>query len=318
MNKIEQYLNLCARMYYAGTPIVSDEVFDRLAESIGYTAVGTSKQHDHIEKHYFQMYSLQKHYEDEGKKSPLEGERDIDISPKLDGAACSLLYINGELARALTRGNGVEGTVVTEKFLATNLVPHKVGMIDGILQVTGELVAPKLIENARNYASGALNLKDVEEFKTRTVTFVAYGVQLTPTDTFQGDMRVLKHWGFDTIKDPDLHNIFPCDGLVFRLNSNEAFYGAGYTSSFPKGAYALKERGVAVETTLLDVVWQTGKSGKVTPVAILDPVYVGDKLVSRATLNNVSFIRALDINLGDTIGVILGGEVIPVITHKIE
>lgn len=315
MNKIHEYLQLASRNYYAGVPIISDEVFDKLAESSGFNELG-ARQHEHIEKHYFPMYSLQKYYEDEGKESPLAGEKDIDASPKLDGAAVSHLYIDGQLVRSLTRGDGTEGTNVTEKFLATKLVPHTVPHM-GVLQITGELVAPVLIENARNYAAGALNLKDVEEFKSRTVAFIAYGVQLTLTDTFQEDMKVLKSWGFETVKDKDLWNIFPCDGLVYRLNRHEAFYGAGFTSKHPRGSYALKQRGEAVETVILDVEWSTSKSGKVTPVAILEPVYIGDKLVSRATLNNIAFIRALDISVGDTVGVILGGEVIPKITHKV-
>lgn len=316
MNKIHEYLQLASRNYYAGVPIISDEVFDKLAESSGFNELGT-RQHEHIEKHYFPMYSLQKYYEDEGKESPLAGEKDIDASPKLDGAAVSHLYIDGYLVRSLTRGDGIEGTNVTDKFLLTKLVPPYIPHM-GILQVTGELVAPKLIENARNYAAGALNLKDVEEFKSRTVAFIAYGVQLTLTDTFQGDMKILKSWGFETVKDKDLHNIFPCDGIVYRLNSHEAFYGAGFTSKHPRGAYALKERGVAVETTLLDVIWQVGKSGKVTPVAILEPVMVGDAEVSRATLNNIAFIRALDIRIGDRVGIVRAGEIIPQVTHKVE
>lgn len=315
MNKIHEYLQLASRNYYAGAPIISDEVFDKLAESSGFSEVG-AKQHAHIEKHYFPMFSLQKFYEDEGKESPLAGEKDIDASPKLDGAAVSHLFIDGKLVRSLTRGDGTEGTNVTDKFLATSLIPHTIPC-EGVVQITGELVAPKLIENARNYAAGALNLKDTEEFKSRTVAFIAYGVQLTPTNTFREDMAVLKSWGFETVKDKDLHNIFPCDGIVYRLNSHDAFYGAGYTSKHPRGAYALKERGVAVETEIISVEWSTSKSGKVTPVANLVPVYIGDKLVSRATLNNIAFIRALDIQIGDVVGVILGGEVIPKITHKI-
>lgn len=317
MNKLTEFLNLAARNYYAGNPIISDEVFDRFSESAGYDKVG-AKQHEHLEKHLYPMYSLQKHYEGEGTRPVLPGTR-IDTSPKLDGAAISALYINGALVRVLTRGDGVEGTIVTDKFLVTKLIPHYISdsSIPDILQITGELCAPKHVENARNYAAGALNLKDVNEFRTRSVEFFAYGVNPVLTDSFQHDMMMLKSWGFNTVKDPELWNIFPTDGIVHRLDSNKEFYEAGYTSKHPKGALAVKERGASVETKLLDVIWETSRSGKVTPVAILDPVKIGDKLVSRATLNNISFIRALDIEIGDTVGVILGGEIIPKITHKI-
>lgn len=317
MNKLTEFLNLAARNYYAGNPIISDEVFDRLSESAGYDKVG-AKQHEHLEKHLYPMYSLQKYYEGEGTRPVLPGTR-VDTSPKLDGAAISALYINGALVRVLTRGDGVEGTIVTDKFLVTKLIPHYIAnqSVPDIMQITGELCAPKHVENARNYAAGALNLKDVNEFKTRSVEFFAYGVNPVLTDSFQHDMMMLKSWGFNTVKDSELWNIFPTDGIVHRLDSNKEFYEAGYTSKHPKGALAVKERGASVETKLLDVIWETSRSGKVTPVAILDPVKIGDKLVSRATLNNISFIRALDIEIGDTVGVILGGEIIPKITHKI-
>lgn len=316
MSKILEYLNKCSREYYAGCPSISDEVFDRLAESVGYNAVG-AKQHEHIEKHMYRMYSLQKFYEGEDKQRPLPASVDIDSSPKLDGAALSLLYIDGVFVRALTRGDGIEGTVVTSKFLDSKFIPLEIN-VKGIVQITGELAAPRYIENARNYAAGALNLKNDDEFKTRAVTFFAYGIQPYQTPTFREDMLLLSSLGFNTIKDPEIQNIYPCDGVVFRLNSNIAFNDAGFTSKHPKGAYALKERGEAVETTLLGVEWQVGKSGKVTPVAILEPVLVGDATVSRATLNNIAFIRALDLRIGDTVAIERAGEIIPQVLYKVE
>jgi len=316
MNKVLEYLNKCSREYYAGCPSISDEVFDALASSVGYGAVG-AKQHEHIEKHFYPMYSLQKFYEDEGKVSPLEGFTNIDSSPKIDGAAISILYIDGNLSRVLTRGDGTEGTNVTDKFLKSKFIPHTIP-VEGIIQITGEIAAPNHIENARNYAAGALSLKDPEEFKTRAITFFAYGVQPYQSSCFSMDMHTLANWGFNTIKDPEIHKIYPCDGIVNRLNIYSTFLAQGYTNNHPKGAYALKERGKAVETTLLSVEWQTGKSGKVTPVAILEPILIGDATVSRATLNNIAFIRALDLHVGDRVGVIRSGDIIPCITHKVE
>lgn len=317
MSKLQEFLNLAARNYYAGHPIISDEVFDRLAESAGYDEVGV-KEYGTKCKHVYPMYSLQKYYEGEGNRPKLEG-KDIDTSPKLDGAAVALTYIDGELARAATRGDGIEGIDVTDKFLATKLVPHTItrNQLPTLLQVTGELCAPKSVENARNYAAGALNLKDVNEFRTRSVEFFAYGVQENLTGTFVQDMRALSLMGFNTVKDPEIHNIYPTDGVVHRLNNYSEFFAVGYTAKHPRGAYALKERGASVETVLLDVVWQTGKTGKVTPVAILEPVMVGDAMVSRATLNNIAFIRALDLHIGDTVGVQRAGEIVPCITHKV-
>jgi DNA ligase (NAD+) len=318
--KIREYLNYAARMYYAGEPIVSDEVFDNLADSIGYNSLG-AKQHDDVCKHTYRMYSLQKYYENEGSNHPLEGINDISASIKLDGAAIAITYLYRKLTRVLTRGDGVEGTDITEKFIGSKLIPQELDdeSAPDLVQITGEIAAPKHIENARNYAAGSLSLKDVEEFKTRAVEFFAYGVQpLSVTSTYNQDMQWLSTLGFNTIKTPELHNIYPSDGVVFRVNSNRVFLELGYTAKHPRGAYALKERNEAVETVLLDVVWQTGKSGKVTPVGILEPVKIGDALVSRATLNNIAFIRALDLHIGDTVGVVRAGDIIPQITHKVE
>jgi DNA ligase (NAD+) len=316
MNKIEQFLDSASKAYYAGSPIISDEQFDRLADSVGYNKVGTATQ-GKTAKHLFQMYSLQKYYEDEDQTRPLEGIRDLSCTVKLDGAAISLLYVDGDLVRGLTRGDGVEGQIITDKLLATKLVPYKIDT-PGVVQITGEIVAPKSIENARNYAAGALNLKDVNEFKTRAVSFFAYGIQPSATKTFNEDLNYLKQQGFSVINETELDKIYPCDGVVFRANDNKTFYDLGFTAKHPRGAYARKERAAHVETTLLDVEWQVGKSGKVTPVAILEPVYIGDALVSRATLNNPGFIESLDLQIGDRVAIIRSGEIIPCILHKVD
>lgn len=313
---ITQFLDNASRSYYNGSPIISDEQFDYLASTCGYAAVG-AKAASNVVKHYHQMYSLQKYYEGENKK-PLQGESDLSPSIKLDGAAISLLYIDGKLALAITRGDGVEGQNITDKLLSTtSIVPHEIND-RGVRQITGEICAPKHIENARNYAAGALNLKDNDEFATRALSFFAYGVYPYFTDTYDGDVAKLSKLGFSTVKEPGLEDIYPSDGMVFRVNSNARFDELGYTAKHPRGAYALKVRAEHVETKLLDVEWQVGKSGKVTPVAILEPVLVGDAWVSRATLNNPGFIEMLDLRIGDTVAIIRAGEIIPCVLHKIE
>jgi NAD-dependent DNA ligase len=316
VKSVEQYLTECARQYYQGNPIISDEVFDRLADSVGFSKVG-ARQHEHIQKHYFPMYSLKKFYVDEGKENPLVGEKDITVSPKLDGAAISILYIDGALTRVLTRGDGTEGTNITENFLKSTLIPKNI-RYEGVLQITGEVAAPSHIPNARNYASGALNLKDSSDFLGRAITFFAYGVQPYVNDTYDEDMIMLKKMGFNTIKDSEIDKVYPSDGIVFRVNSNKRTTELGYSSDWPNFAYARKERPEGVITKLVGVEWNTSKSGKVTPVALLEPVYIDDALVSRATLNNPGFIEALDLHIGDTVHVIRAGMIIPCITHKID
>lgn len=315
MTDIKQFLDSASKAYYAGSPIISDEQFDRLADSVGYSAVG-AKQHENKEKHFYQMYSLQKYYEDEGAR-PLQGIKNLSYTIKLDGAAISLLYIDGQLVRALTRGDGIEGQIITDKLLATKLVPHKIAN-KSVLQITGEIVAPSAIENSRNYAAGSLNLKDVNEFKTRALSFFAYGVFPSIKTTFDEDMATLKSYGFGVINEDNLDNIFPSDGTVFRVNDNKQFYELGYTAKHPRGAYAKKQRAAHVETVLKDVEWQVGKTGKVTPVAILEPVTIDDKVITRATLNNPGFIRSLNICIGDTVAVALAGMIIPQVLHKVD
>jgi DNA ligase (NAD+) len=313
---LTQYLDEASIAYYAGSPIISDEVFDRLADASGYARVG-AKQHENICKHTYPMYSLQKHYVDEGV-APLPEVKDKVCTPKLDGAAIGLTYLNGVLVQALTRGDGIEGTDITDKLLSRpDLAPLKVARLD-LHQVTGEVAAVKEVPNSRNYSAGALALKELVEFKTRAISFFAYGVYPYKHSTYIQDIKELASQGFNTVFEDELHNIYPCDGVVFRVNDNSLFEQLGHTSKFPRGAYAQKERAEAIETQILSVEWGVGKSGKVTPVAILEPVYIGDKLVSRATLNNPGFIESLGLCIGDTVGVILGGEIIPCITHKVD
>jgi DNA ligase (NAD+) len=318
MNKLELFLNNASRHYYAGNPIITDAQFDALADSCGFSQVG-ARQHENTERHLYPMYSLQKHYEDDNKPSPLHGERNVTMTPKLDGAAVSLLYVGGVFTRALTRGDGKEGRDVTAKL--ARLVPesiHHHGLNPtGVYQITGEVCAPLHVENSRNYAAGALNLGDLDEFATRSVEFFAYGVFPYPTAHFTSDIKILSGCGFNTVHDKNLTEIYPTDGLVFRIDSNDRFDELGHTSKHPRGAYARKERGDCVETTITAVEWQVGKSGKVTPVAILEAVMVGDAKVSRATLNNPGFIEALDLRIGDRVAVRRAGEIIPEIVYKI-
>lgn len=315
MNKITAFLDHASTQYYVGTPVISDLHFDQLAQSVNYNKVGASLPGAKV-RHMYPMFSLQKHYQDEGV-SPLQEYPSLSSSPKLDGAAVSHLYVDTYYVRSVTRGDGVEGTDITDKFADSKLIPMRIP-VPGVVQITGEVCAPKHIENARNYAAGALNLKSVAEFKTRAVEFFAYAVFPYLTSTYNEDMGQLSGFGFGTIKDSEIYNIYPCDGIVFRVNSNELFDSLGFTSKHPRGAYALKERQQAVETQILGVEWQVGKSGKVTPVAVLAPVMIGDAEVSRATLNNVGFIETLGIEIGDTVAVVRAGMIIPQILHKVE
>ena len=315
MNKeLEAYLRLCNQAYVEGNPLIPDEVYDRLVENtqlaneVGHIEVGEQRY-----THPYQMYSLQKVFHGEDTEPDWFSKHAHIMTTKLDGAAVSLTYIDGELHQALTRGDGKQGLDITDKMRF--IVPRYI-RLEGLVQITGELVAPKTIPNARNYASGALNLKDVEEFKSRDLTFIAYGVQPYVTDSWLHDMKLLSDTGIESITLSD-YSMFPNDGKVVRVDSNSIFESLGYTSHHPRGAFALKKRQAGVVTELLDVEWNVGKSGAVSPVAILSPCIIGDAIVSRATLHNIGYIEALELEIGCNVEVIRSGEIIPRVVRRV-
>lgn len=305
--------------YYKGEPLISDEEFDALADKYDFDELG-HKITDGI-PHMYPMYSLRKVFlgpEGVPISSLLLGHDRIIESPKLDGAAVSLLYVKGQLSLALTRGDGVVGRDITEKMSYLAPVFADLHETKETFQITGEVVCPSSVENSRNVAAGSLNLKDLEEFKTRPLTFVAYDIQPRTFESYHESLKFLELLGFHTVNGGTLDlSQFPTDGSVFRVDDNATYASLGYTAKHPHGAYALKEQKEAVTTTLLDVVWQLGKSGVVSPVAILDPVDIGGATVSKATLHNIDYIRSLDLELGCTVSVIRSGEIIPRIVGRV-
>ena len=303
---MKDFLDYASDRYYSGSPVISDEEFDELAAKYNYTRVG-SRVIDGI-SHQIPMWSLKKVYL-EKDTLPFFSNNTVD-TPKLDGAAISLLYVKGKLVIALTRGNGKKGNDITDKIRLK--VPNFIDDYSTLefIQVTGEIVAPKSIPRARNYAAGALNLKSVEEFSSRDLCFIAYGLEPYSFDTYLDNMRSLHNYGFNTVVDCDWEQ-YPQDGRVIRLNSNEEFLAAGYTSSHPKGAYAIKKEQKGLVTTLLDVVWQVGRTGVVSPVAILDPIEIDGATIRKATLHNIKYIRDLGLFIGAKVEVIRAGHIIP-------
>lgn len=312
-DKIIEFMRKATEAYEAGTPIISDAEYDALERKYGQLMHSNATEIEHMQR----MFSLKKHYARDGD-TPLNTYLCVKTT-KLDGAAVSLLYVGGELQLALTRGDGIKGRDITDKIKL--IAPNRLKIASTKpTQITGEVVASKNVPNSRNFASGALNLKDIEQFKDRieegSMIFVAYGISPSVSDTYTEDMNYLSQLGFNVVTDNN-YDEYPTDGLVYRLDSNSAFSAAGATDKFPHGAFAFKEQEESVVTKLLDVVWATGKSGKVTPTAILEPVMIGDALVSRATLNNIAYIEALDLELGCDVEVVRAGEIIPKIVGRV-
>lgn len=307
---MKKFLDDASSAYYQGTPLLSDEEFDRLAEKYSYNQVGHTTSGG--TPHLYKMYSLQKFFELDGVCSNLE---EYVATPKLDGAAVSILYVNGKLAMALTRGDGIKGQIITDKI--AHLVPNEI-LLTGTVQITGEVVCPSSVANARNVAAGSLNLKSIEEFKTRPVEFVAYDVQGDiDFRTWIRAMLALEFQGFKSVYKFDASN-YPTDGIVYRINDYEVFFEMGFTAHHPRGAFAFKEQKEGVVTTLLDVVWQVGKSGVVSPVAILEPIVIGEATIARATLHNIEYIRELNLEIGCQVEVIRSGEIIPRVVKRVD
>ena len=199
------------------------------------------------------------------------------------------------------------------------LVPPQIDTNEKFYQITGEVVALAEIPNARNYAAGALNLKDITEFNERraNMSFIAYSIQPYITKEYIKDMAQVSEWGFETCIDSN-YSEFPHDGDVWRCINNEYFDKLGYTSHHPRGAFAKKKRAEGVVTTLLDVKWQVGKSGCVSPVAILEPVNINGANVSKATLHNMAVIEGLGLEIGCKVEVIRAGEIIPQVIARVD
>jgi DNA ligase (NAD+) len=308
---MRNFLDYAAKRYYDGDPIMEDAEWDALAEEYGYEYVGAPVK-DGV-PHTYPLYSLKKCFVGE-KQICLEGQ--TVETPKLDGAAVSLLYVGGRLKLAVTRGDGKRGLDITDKMLY--LVPGRI-QYNKPLQICGEVVAEKTTPNARNYAAGALNLKDINEFRSRRLEFIAYAVMPAINETYKQDMSTLHYWGFMEVYGLGhiLPDRYPTDGRVIRLDNNAEFDRAGFTSSHPRGAYALKERGTGVRTRLLGVTWQVGRTGQVSPVAILEPVLVGDATISRATLHNMKYIEELGLEIGCEVEIIRAGEIIPRVVRRV-
>jgi len=315
MSAEKLHLQIAAsKAYYAGTPFLTNEEYDSLFGDSGPVGTGELGDIPHLRP----MYSLQKHYLEDGE-APIKNHP-LVVSKKFDGAAISLLFVDGVFLRALTRGDGIKGRDVTAK--VAHLIPGEIEE-KRVIQITGEVVAKNTVPNARNYASGALNLKSMDEFLGRLdegdLRFIAYGLESQEgylSETYTEDMNYLHSLGFDTVLANPFNEDYPVDGEVYRVDSNILFEEMGYTSKHPRGSYALKERDKPVVTILKGVVWQTGKSGKVTPVGILEPIKIDDATISRVTLNNMEFIKAMNLQIGCEVEVIRAGKIIPCIVGR--
>jgi len=309
---MEEFIKKCQEAYEQGQSLISDAQYDYLVSVHPDSEKVIGKRGD--TPHYQRMYSLKKYYIG---KDEIPDTTGYVKTPKLDGCAVSLLYVDNKFTLALTRGDGVLGNDITEKMrgLVPNILPS---VAFNIHFITGEVINTVLQPNGRNLVAGALNCK--ENFQERAdalgLIFVAYDEPIS-TNNYSDKLDVLKVFGFKTVLDRDLPEL-ETDGVVYRLDNGKLFVSLGYTDKHPRGAFAVKTIQEGEVTTLLDVEWQTGGSGKITPVAILEPVEIEGAMISRATLNNIAYIDALNLEIGCQVRVIRAGEIIPKIVERVD
>ncbi|MDE6383927.1 MAG: NAD-dependent DNA ligase LigA [Paramuribaculum sp.] len=283
----------------------------------------------------------------DGEKVQIVGEL------KFDGTSISLLYEDGRLVQAVTRGDGVRGDVVTANVLTIRSIPTQL-IGEGWprrFEIRGEIVMPwkeferlnderkragePLFANPRNAASGTLKMQNPAEVARRGLDAYLYyllGDEL-PFDNHYDNMQAARSWGFkvpeamrvmDTIEEVDAfiqrwdveRRELPVaiDGLVFKVNSLRQQLNLGYTAKSPRWAIAYKFQAERALTPLRFVSFEVGRTGVITPVANLEPVLLSGTIVKRASLHNDDIIRSLDIHEGDHLYVEKGGEIIPKIT----
>ena len=281
----------------------------------------------------------------------------VVIEPKVDGVAVSVMYENGKLKYAATRGDGVVGDDVTQNIKTIKSVPHQLrGSAPKVFEVRGEAYLNKkgfeklnqereaaglpLFANPRNAAAGSLKHLDPKVAAKRPLGMIFYGtgaVEAADVDLHSKIFPLFKKLGLPTHEDwrsadsveqilnaiRDLDEIrrdFPyeTDGTVIKVDALEQRERLGFTAKSPRWAIAYKYAAERVETKLLDIKVQVGRTGILTPVAVLEPVLVSGSTVSRATLHNEDEIKRKDIRIGDTVVIEKAGEVIPAVVEVVQ
>jgi len=278
-------------------------------------------------------------------------EVEYSCEPKLDGLAVSLLYENGQLVRGATRGDGSTGEDISANVRTVRNIPlklHGTGW-PAVLEVRGEIYMPKAgfealnarqlesgakpFANPRNAAAGSLRQLDSKITASRPLELCAYGVGRSDgelPDTHIGVLNALKGWGLPISRELKLaKGVAECrayydaigakrdalpyeiDGVVFKVNSVEQQRELGFRAREPRWAIAHKFPAREEVTELLDVEFQVGRTGAITPVARLKPVQVAGVTVSNATLHNMDEVARLGVMIGDTVIVRRAGDVIP-------
>ncbi|MDR0555404.1 MAG: NAD-dependent DNA ligase LigA [Holosporaceae bacterium] len=376
--ELSRLLRSYSRQYYIfDDPRVSDEEYDQryreLQEiekefpQLGSAASPTQKVGAESEKafrkirHETQMLSLENAYEERDIEEFLrrvrkQAERekiDFVLEPKLDGLSASILYRDGVLVDAATRGDGFVGEDITQNLMTIEGIPKTIENFSG--EVRGEVVmqksdfqklnqqrqedGEKLFANPRNAAAGSIRQLDPQITASRKLTFFAYALipnQRMRLTTQMDVLEILKNFGF-TVSDQIIlcssqseafefykkmekqraELEYDIDGIVYKVNDLSIQKKLGASTKFPRHSIAYKFPAEKVQTVVMNIITQVGRTGNLTPVAELKPVTVGGVVVSRATLHNKDEMEKRDIRVGDRVVVQRAGDVIPQVLYPI-
>lgn len=367
MKELVKKLNEAAKAYYQeDREIMSnleyDTLYDELQvleEKTGVTLAGSPttkvgyEAMDELPKeaHESPMLSLDKTKDVEVLRSFI-GDHKTLLSWKMDGLTVVLTYRGGTLAKAVTRGNGVIGEVVTNNAKVFENIPLKIPY-QGELVLRGEAIIrysdfEKINEeiedvdakykNPRNLCSGSVRQLNNEITAERHVHFMAFALVSAPEQDFENSrirqMEWLKEQGFEVVEykvvtkdnlDEAMQyfstkietNDFPSDGLVALYDDIAYGESLGTTAKFPRNAFAFKWADEQKETTLLEIEWSPSRTGLINPVAVFEPVELEGTSVSRASVHNISIMRSLDLGVGDKILVYKANMIIPQIAENL-
>lgn len=333
----------------------SGEVYpDSPTRRVGGDPVEAFVRHEHIAR----LYSLDKSVTDEEMRAFLTraskaagGEAEYTVEYKFDGLTVCLTYENGEFVRATTRGNGVAGEDVTAQILTIKSYPLRISY-KGVLEVRGEAVirlsvlekynktASEPLKNARNAAAGAVRNLDPKITAERKPDIYFYDVNyMSGGESFSQQeahdflvregFKVFPYFKVCSSEEEVLAAIDEIeinrksidvltDGAVIKVNDAAVREAMGYTDKFPRWAMAFKFEAEEVTTKVLNVVWQVGRTGKLTPLAFLEPVELAGVTVRKATLNNYGDIVRKDVKIGSRVLIRRSNEVIPEILGATE
>ena len=278
------------------------------------------------------------------------------VEHKIDGLSVSLEYVNGEFTRGSTRGDGITGEAVTENLKTIRTIPLKLKDDIPFLEVRGEVFLSRdnfnkindmleateqpLFANPRNAAAGSLRQLDPKIAAKRGLDIFVFNIQQIEgreVNSHIEGLRFLKEQGFKTILNDDVFKTvdecfdqiikigeergnlyFDIDGAVIKVNDFEARRELGVTAKFPRWAIAYKYPAEQQTTVIRDIKIQVGRTGVLTPLAILDTVRIAGSNVSRATLHNLDYIREKDIRIGDTVIIEKAGDIIPAVVEVLK